>query len=131
MPHPQSALPTPDHPAAHLLVVEDDLCIREELADGLRDVGFEVETADDGVRALALMHARRPDLLLLDLMMPNVSGWQLIERMQGHPRLSDVPIFVITAARYAVLQPLRYPIFVKPLRLERLFHTIRSFLRHE
>lgn len=60
-----------------ILVVEDDKHIRGGLADALQDEGYEVETAADGKAALAAFTRRRPDLMLLDLMMPEMSGYDV------------------------------------------------------
>ena len=63
-------------PEARLLVVDDEPNIRELLSASLRYAGFEVETASDGQQALAMAETFRPDLLLLDVMMPGLDGFE-------------------------------------------------------
>jgi DNA-binding response OmpR family regulator len=115
-------------PARTVLVVEDDTVIREALAEGLASEGFEVQEAGDGAEALALITSRAPDLILLDLMMPKMTGWQLMDELRKSPALHDIPVVIVTAARYAGSVPSGSPTFIKPLRLGRLIQSIRAFL---
>ncbi|MEO5744113.1 MAG: response regulator, partial [Terracoccus sp.] len=64
-------------PEAKLLVVEDEPNIRELLATSLRFAGFEVETAADGASALAMAEISEPDLVVLDVMLPDVDGFEV------------------------------------------------------
>jgi CheY-like chemotaxis protein len=112
----------------HLLIVEDDGAIREALAEGLSDEGFSVQVAEDGMRAMEMIAADPPALVLLDLMMPRMTGWQVLEELQQNPGLRGVPVFVVTAARYAGSAPIGYPIWVKPVRLEQIVRSIRTYL---
>jgi adenylate cyclase len=112
-----------------ILVVEDDSAIRDALADGLEGADFVVTSAEDGARALEVIEEQgAPDLILLDLMMPRMTGWQLMEEMRKQPALQEIPVVIVTAARYATSVPAGSPTFIKPLRLERLIHSIRAFL---
>jgi CheY-like chemotaxis protein len=113
----------------HVLVVEDDAAIRDALAEALSGEGFVVETAPDGRIALELMADARPHLVLTDLMMPRMSGWQLIEQMNQRPGLREVPVIVLTAAGNAGSVPLGYPVFIKPLRIDPLVQSISRLLR--
>jgi CheY-like chemotaxis protein len=120
---------TREHPrAASILIVEDDAAIRDALADGLHAEGFVVTVARDGAEALELIEQAAPSLILLDLMMPRMTGWQLMEEMRKSPALHDIPVVIVTAARYAGSVPSGSPTFIKPLRLERLIQSIRGFL---
>jgi len=80
---------------ARLLVVEDEETILELLAGSLRFAGFEVRTAASGAEALRAVAASRPDLMLLDVMMPDGDGFEVVRRM----RLSgpDVPVIFLIA----------------------------------
>jgi CheY-like chemotaxis protein len=81
-----------------VLVVDDDEAERTALASVLREVGFEVALAEDGEQALlALEHRAPPALVLLDLMMPGVNGWQVLEAMERNAGLADIPVIVLTA----------------------------------
>jgi CheY-like chemotaxis protein len=80
-----------------VLVVDDDRDIRELLVELLASEGYEVASAPDGRRALAEARARRPDVILLDLMMPVMSGWEFREAQLRDPALADIPVLVVTA----------------------------------
>jgi two-component system, OmpR family, response regulator MtrA len=77
-----------------VLVVEDDASIREVVKLGLERAGFEVEAAPDGRRGLDAFEARRPDAVVLDLMLPEIDGLELCRRMRVG---SGVPIVILSA----------------------------------
>jgi CheY-like chemotaxis protein len=83
--------------ARRVLVVDDDRDIRELLVELFASEGYEVASASDGRRALAEARARRPDVILLDLMMPVMSGWEFREAQLRDPALADIPVVVVTA----------------------------------
>jgi len=83
---------------SRILIVEDDADTREVLTYALVQDGFDVEGAPDGERALEMMRARRPDLVLLDLWMPRLDGREVMEAMQRDPSLSGVPVVTISAS---------------------------------
>src|SRR3712207_9174892 len=82
-------------PEARLLVVDDEPNIRELLSASLRYAGFEVATAADGQQALALAETFRPDLLVLDVMMPGLDGFGVVRRMRQSGR--HTPVLFLTA----------------------------------
>src|SRR4051794_23983356 len=82
-----------------VLVVDDDVSIRGFLAEALRDEGYEVQTAGNGHDALALLREWRPDLILLDLMMPVMDGWAFRTEQRLIPNMADVPVIVLSATR--------------------------------
>ncbi len=82
-----------------ILVVDDEREIREVLAETLRDEGFVVQLAADGAEAMQEIEREAPDLVLLDMRMPRVDGWQFAQRLRS--RGITVPIVVMTAARNA------------------------------
>jgi CheY-like chemotaxis protein len=83
-----------------LLVVEDDRALREALVELLEGAGFHVRAAIDGREALdALGRPERPEVVILDLDLPVVSGWTVRERMLSDPALARVPVIVLTATR--------------------------------
>jgi DNA-binding response OmpR family regulator len=112
-----------------VLVVDDDPSVRESLVEALRSEGYTVWRAEDGAAALGVMKARMPDLVLLDLMMPHVSGWDVIATCHADRRLHLTPIFVMTAADDVAAVRSRYPTFRKPLNLDRLLRAVRAFLQ--
>ena len=79
---------------ARVLVVDDEPMVRDVLSRYLERSGFEVEAAADGERALAAFDARRPDLVLLDLMLPRVDGFEVFRRIRAR---ADSPVIMITA----------------------------------
>lgn len=81
----------------HLLVVDDNEMNRDVLVRRLERQGHTVEIARDGEEALDMMRAQPFDLVLLDIMMPKVNGFQVLEQMQTDLRLRDVSVIVISA----------------------------------
>jgi CheY-like chemotaxis protein len=80
-----------------ILIVEDDAALREILSEILLEEGYRVECAANGADALALLQEiGAPDLILLDLMMPVMSGWELRTQLRADPRLADVPVLVLS-----------------------------------
>ncbi|WP_135555090.1 response regulator transcription factor [Paenibacillus cymbidii] len=77
-----------------LLVVDDDLHIRELIRFYLADEGFEVAEAGNGEEAWRAIEAQTPDLVVLDIMMPKMDGWELCRRIRAY---ADIPILMITA----------------------------------
>ena len=77
-----------------MLVVDDDDDIRTLVAELLRRAGYGVHEAPNGREALRTFHTERPDLVLLDVSMPELDGWQTLERIR---ELSDVPVLMLTA----------------------------------
>jgi CheY-like chemotaxis protein len=88
-------------PAAvpRVLVVDDDPDIREAMADMLGTMGYAVATAVNGAAALLLVRAERFDLIVLDLMMPVMTGWEFREAQLRDPAIAGVPVIVVSAAR--------------------------------
>ncbi len=80
-----------------ILVVEDEADIRELIRYNLSQEGFVVEEAVDGAEALDRIGRRAPDLLLLDLMLPRMSGLELCRRLRAQPETARLPIIVVTA----------------------------------
>ena len=81
-----------------VLYVEDERTLHGLIRFWLEDAGFEVALALDGVEALESIRSRRPDLVITDAMMPNMTGDELVETMKADPELADIPIIMATAA---------------------------------
>jgi len=79
-----------------ILVVEDTELLRRMYVDRLTQDGFRVLAAADGLEALNLMRSDLPDLVLLDLIMPMMSGLEVLERSQADPRLREIPVLVLS-----------------------------------
>jgi DNA-binding response OmpR family regulator len=79
-----------------ILIVEDEEAVRELEKFILEQQGYDVMEARDGLEGLAKAEFRKPDLILLDLMMPDVSGGRMFDEMKRHPTTSGIPIVVVT-----------------------------------
>lgn len=84
---------------AQILVVEDERDIAALVGYHLTKEGYRVRTAASGSEALEELTRSRPDLIVLDLMLPGLSGFDLLNEMRGRPELSDTPVIVLTARR--------------------------------
>jgi CheY-like chemotaxis protein len=80
-----------------VLVVDDERANRDWLTEVLEPAGFGVTTAGGGREGIELAHSQRPDLVLLDLMMPGVSGFDVVEALRSDKATSAMPIMVLTA----------------------------------
>lgn len=81
----------------HALVVDDDADIRELVAFKLEQLGFEVLTAADGEEGLRLAEEVRPEIVLLDIMMPKLSGIDVCRRLREQPSTAATPVILLTA----------------------------------
>jgi DNA-binding response OmpR family regulator len=82
--------------AKTILIVEDEEAVRELEKFILEQQGYDVMEARDGLEGLAKAEFKKPDLILLDLMMPDVSGGRMFDEMKDHPATSGIPIVVVT-----------------------------------
>jgi two-component system, OmpR family, alkaline phosphatase synthesis response regulator PhoP len=97
---PNAATSPADQPSlagSSILVVDDHEQNLELLSAYLDDLGAEIRQARDGVEALDAVAAKRPDLILLDVMMPRMSGFQVCGKLKADPATKDIPIVVVTA----------------------------------
>jgi DNA-binding response OmpR family regulator len=83
-------------PAARLLLVDDDDALAEMYAMQLTASGFQVTTAHTGVEALRLATVVPPDLIYLDLGLPGMTGFEVLERLRTAPNTAEVPIVILT-----------------------------------
>jgi two-component system, OmpR family, response regulator len=119
-------------PEARLLVVEDEPNIRELLATSLRFAGFEVHVAADGATALKQAAEHEPDLVVLDVMLPDMDGFTVTRKLRGSGRL--LPIVFVTA-RDSVEDKIKGltvggdDYVTKPFSLEEVIARIRAVLR--
>ncbi|HZT57372.1 MAG TPA: diguanylate cyclase [Pyrinomonadaceae bacterium] len=82
-----------------ILVVDDEPDKRLLLAFALRSEGYEVHTADDGVEGLAAVEACQPDLIVTDVMMPRMDGYEMVRRVRSNPQTKFIPVIIQSAAR--------------------------------
>ena len=116
----------------HLLVVEDEPNIRELLATSLRFAGFEVEVAGDGESAIDAVHRMEPDLIVLDVMLPDIDGFEVASRLRATER--HQPILFLTARdslddKIKGLTVGGDDYVTKPFSLEEVIARIRVILR--
>ena len=108
-----------------LVVVEDDADIREVVAEALRLEGFPVSEASDGRAAIEHLAGADPCVVITDLMMPGMSGWDLIRQIRRTPEISTMPVVVISAAGAPTdLDVDRF--FAKPFDLDALVAAVRE-----
>ena len=118
----------------HILVAEDEDSLITLLAYNLEQEGYDVTTARDGEDALLAIEERKPDLVLLDWMMPKLSGIELCRRLRGRPELQDLPIIILTARgeeddRIRGLDTGADDYLTKPFSISELMARIRAVLR--
>lgn len=82
---------------SYILYIEDERPMLELVRKALELSGYEAGGATSGEQGLALMRERKPDLVLLDLMMPDVNGWDVYRAMKVDENLADIPVIVVTA----------------------------------
>jgi DNA-binding response OmpR family regulator len=114
-----------------ILVVDDTRNVQVLLSDFLGGQDFEVLTASDGREALDAVHASNPDLILLDIMMPNMDGYQFISQLR---RTSGIPVIMITAKQQEADIIKGFDLgaddyITKPFRLRELLVRMRAVLR--
>lgn len=110
------------------MVVEDDEAIRETLAEVLEGEGYGVSRAANGAEALEQLHdSARADLILLDLMMPVMDGWELRARLRSDPLTAAIPVVVVSAHHAVGSQADRLGVqawLAKPFDIDHLLGTI-------
>ena len=119
-----------------ILVVDDDPEVVELLCFNLKRVGFAIGTATNGVEALKKARSLLPDLILLDLMMPELDGFAVCEILRRDTALASVPIIMLTAAssglaRLAGLESGANEYLTKPFSVKQLISRIEDLLGHQ
>ena len=115
-----------------LLVVEDEADLRASVAEVLRLEGYEVQTAGNGKEALdVLASGEPPHLILLDLMMPEMDGWEFRRRQLDDVEIADIPVLLFTSAKELgkaerELEPVA--ILEKPVSIATLLDAIEEYL---
>ena len=113
-----------------VLIVDDDPSIRLLLVTVLRRRGFRVREARDGREALAQMRLGTVDLAIMDLMMPEVSGWDVLRERAADPSLQQTPMIVVTATNIRDMMGASqvYAVVQKPFDLDVLLKTVTACL---
>jgi DNA-binding response OmpR family regulator len=116
--------PPSDRPS--ILIADDDYDLRDALCEILGEYDFDVLVARDGREALAVMERRLPSLVLLDLTMPEMSGWELLAELERRVDLAAIPVLVFSANEVRV--PAGRAFLAKPFRVEQLLERIDTLL---
>ena len=119
-----------------ILIVEDDPDLRELLGYDLAQEGFEIDATELGAEALRICHRRPPDLVLLDLMLPDYSGIEICQALRRSPDTQDVPIIFLTACgsesdRIRGLEVGADDYISKPFSMRELVLRIQSLFRRK
>jgi CheY-like chemotaxis protein len=91
------AAPVTLKPAPVCLIVDDSVSVRRSMEYFVKDLGFEVDSAGDGIEALGKLQIRKPDIMLVDLEMPRMNGLELTAAVRNETRLAEVPVIMITS----------------------------------
>jgi CheY-like chemotaxis protein len=114
-----------------VLLAEDDLDIRDVVQDLLEEIGCDVIPARTGRQALDFLAndpRSPPDIVILDLMMPLVTGWQVLEVIQNDPLLAKIPVVILTAATQDRPSGVA-ALLLKPFQIQVLLETIQGLLQ--
>jgi DNA-binding response OmpR family regulator len=115
-----------------VLIVDDEYGIAEMARELLKLAGYEVSTAVNGKLALAAVECARPDLILLDLMMPIMSGIEVIQRLKASDVHRDIPVIMMSAAGLDAIdeevRPLMAGFLLKPFTFRELLAAMQQVL---
>ncbi len=117
-----------------ILLVDDDQTFSSILCIGLKNKGYDVEVAADGIEGLKKASAFRPDLIVLDINMPKLSGFDVAMRLKENAELRDIPILMLTALSQDANIQRGYSLGIedylsKPFNIEHLYLKIKKYLQ--
>ena len=118
---------------AKILLVEDNELNRDMLSRRLTRRGYQVVVAEDGERGLELVRAERPDLVLMDMSLPGIDGWEATRRLRADPEIADTRVIALTAHAMAgdrerALEAGCDDYDTKPVEMERLLLKITTLI---
>ncbi len=113
----------------HGLIIDDESLVLSSTAMLLKNIGVTASTAGNGREGLALARSEKPDFILLDLIMPDMNGWDVMDGLQSSIETSDIPVIVFTAGEYRVSEAEAFSrgiagILEKPFHLDHLVDAI-------
>ncbi len=114
-----------------ILVIDDSRVIRMRVRDMLPQGNFEVLEAKDGVEGLEAIRGQRPNLIMLDFLLPRMSGWEVFQEIQAQPDLQHIPLVLMSGRREEVTEkisePFEYFEFIqKPFEQKELIEAIKA-----
>ena len=121
-------------PIQKILLVDDSKTELHYLSDLLTRKGYSVRTAENGDDAMRRLDEDRPDLILMDIVMPGKNGFQLTRTITRDERFADVPVIICTAPgqQAAVLkeqlEPMNVELLLKPFDIDELFATVKQMI---
>jgi CheY-like chemotaxis protein len=110
---------------ARVLVADDEKDIREAIGEVLQYEGYLVSLAGDGLDALRIAREQHPDLILLDLMMPRMNGWQFRAAQLEDATVAGIPVVVVSATAPREASGFANALLHKPVSLDDLLETVR------
>ena len=117
-----------------ILYIEDERSAFDLVYQALKPLGYKVVRAASGQRGLAMMRDQKPALLLLDLMMPDLNGWDVYRAVKTDETLADIPVIIITAKasetqpRVIADLPPANDYIVKPFDVEQIIRSVQNLL---
>jgi CheY-like chemotaxis protein len=117
---------SPAQHSASVLLVEDDKDIREAVSAVLEAEGYTVLTAGNGVEALGVLEKGRPCVVLLDLMMPVMTGWDFMDEVRKSHRFDELPVVVVSAYSERKAEGVRR-VLKKPLDVNQLLRAVADY----
>lgn len=118
----------------NVLYIEDDLEMIDLVSMILSRRGFQVKGAQGGKNGLEMLATERPDIILLDLMMPDMDGWEVYQQIKSNEELKNIPVIVVTARAQAIDRVLGLHIakvddyICKPFRPQELLESVENVL---
>ncbi|MCK4268874.1 MAG: response regulator [Methanogenium sp.] len=117
-----------------ILLVDDVVILADLCTEGLKREGFEVYCAYSGEECLELLKSVCPDVILLDIMMPGMDGWQTLKQIRSDPETEEIPVLVVTAKALTTRDLLEFGdlidgFLVKPFKIKELSDIVRQFFK--
>lgn len=114
-----------------ILVIDDSRVIRMRVRDMLPQGNFEVIEAQDGVEGMDAIRSQRPNLIMLDFLLPRMSGWEVFQEIQSNPDLQNIPLVLMSGRKEEVTEkitePFEYFEFIqKPFEQKELIEAIKA-----
>jgi len=117
----------------HVVMVDDDLDLTRLVEAGLGDAGYEVSVANDGEEGIERILSSEPDLVILDVMMPKMTGWEVCKYLRSKDAFADLPVLMLTGIGPAV-NDMTAPLYGasshldKPFEMEELIERVDTLL---